>query len=375
MLPERPPARASQRDLCGLGLAVAVGVLPLTLACQPSQGETTLFTTTPPTSSELTSTGEGTSVGTTGATGSGGLGTSTTHTGDVSTSTTAASGEVSTTFLQDVGAETDFGDPKPAGCGGKIDFLFVMSRSTGMELIQTQLIAAFPQFIDTIESKFADFDYHIMVVDGDAHWGLVTCNDDCTPEGCPVPDYPCDLMDTLTTCDWTMGAGSIFPAGGLAANVPCKVAGDRRYLTKEQPKLEETFTCLASLGMSGRNQIGEAFAAAMQPPMNAPAGCNAGFLRDDALLMVTMIGGYDDFSAGEPSSWAAAALAAKHDDPDSIVMFRIGVVGCPDADRVCQLAKMFPHRLIIDAFIKDYGASFAEAADLVDEACADFIPQ
>jgi len=375
MLPKRLPARASQRELCGLGLAVAVGVLPLTLACQPSQGETTSFTTTPPTSSELTSTGEGTSVGTTGATGSGGLGTSTTHTGDVSTSTTAASGEVSTTFLQDVGAETDFGDPKPAGCGGKIDFLFVIMQANGIGLVQTQLISAFPQFIDTIETKFADFDYHIMVVSSDEEWGSGVCNEDCTPVGCPVPDYPCDLMDTLTSCDWTMGAGSIFPAGKLAANKPCKVAGNRRYLTKEQPMLKETFSCLASLGESGYNKLGEAFTAAMQPAMNAPGGCNAGFLRDDALLMVTMLGGYDDFSEGDPSSWAEAAFAAKHDDPDSIVMFRIGVVGCPDGDRVCQMAKMFPHRIIIDAFIKDYGPSFAEAAELVDEVCAEYIPQ
>jgi hypothetical protein len=38
--------------------------------------------------------------------------------------------------------------------------------------------------------------------------------------------------------------------------------------------------------------------------MNAPGGCNAGFLRDDALLMVTFIGGYDYDSKGNPDLWA-----------------------------------------------------------------------
>jgi hypothetical protein len=36
-----------------------------------------------------------------------------------------------------------------------------------MESRQAQLALAVPQFIDAIEAKFDDFDYHIMVVDGD----------------------------------------------------------------------------------------------------------------------------------------------------------------------------------------------------------------
>jgi hypothetical protein len=67
---------------------------------------------------------------------------------------------------RDLGVMPDFGDG-PAGCKGKIDFLFVISRGEPCEYRQEQLALAVPQFIDTIQAKFADFDYHIMVVDGD----------------------------------------------------------------------------------------------------------------------------------------------------------------------------------------------------------------
>jgi hypothetical protein len=69
----------------------------------------------------------------------------------------------------------DFGDGSPVGCRGKIDLLFVISRQANMQYRQAQLAAAFPQFIETIKSKFADFDYHIMVVTGDDGWGSEHC--------------------------------------------------------------------------------------------------------------------------------------------------------------------------------------------------------
>ena len=55
------------------------------------------------------------------------------------------------TFLNDVGSDQDLGGGLPAGCQGKIDFLFVISRLWTMAEIQDKLIAAFPAFIDTIQ--------------------------------------------------------------------------------------------------------------------------------------------------------------------------------------------------------------------------------
>jgi hypothetical protein len=52
-----------------------------------------------------------------------------------------------------------------------------------MKSSQDKLLAAFPGFIATIQAKFADFDYHIMVVDGDTEWGLITCDVDLRDGG------------------------------------------------------------------------------------------------------------------------------------------------------------------------------------------------
>jgi len=284
-----------------------------------------------------------------------------------------------TTLILDVGADHDLGDGKPVGCKGKIDFLFVISRYSGMAYFQTQLRDAFPKFIDTIEAKFADFDYHIMVVDGDSTWGVSTCDEQC-PTQC-VPNYPCGY--TPTYCDTRIGAGTVFPAGGDAANQPCDIDGGRRYMTTGQSKLKETFACVAQVGSSGAAQIGDALTAAVHSNTNDPGGCNPGFLRKDALLMVTLISNtYDQpntvgGSAGSPKTWAAAVRKAKGDDLDSVVLLNIGdtmVPGCHSEDRLCQLTELFPYALNTEVWADDYGPFFDEATGLVETACAGFVP-
>jgi len=115
-------------------------------------------------------------------------------TGDVSTSAAVTTTEP----VQDIGSDHDFGDGTPVGCLGKIDFLFVMATSDLLEDIQPAIRAALPKFVDTIASKFEDFDVHIMVVDADPWWGLYTCTAACPgvltckngDPCCPENSYP-----------------------------------------------------------------------------------------------------------------------------------------------------------------------------------------
>ena len=312
-------------------------------------------------------------------------------TGEVSTSEATAT---ATTFVHDVASDKDVGTGTPEGCKGKIDFLFVISRTGNMSYIQAQLIDAFPKFIATITSKFADFDYHIMVVDTDSVWGVpwhctpfcpdLSCKrgDPCcpaqNPKGepcCHVPDYPCGYLDLLTSCDETLGAGTVFNAGNDAPNKPCKVDSGRRYLTKGQSNLSDTFACIAQVGRSGGNEVGAALAAAVAPAINAPGGCNDGFLRDDALLMVTMVTpGIDQSFTGSVEEWYEAVVAAKNGDPEAIVMLVIGNPECPDYDQPCELAKMFPHVVVQNGEADDLSPGFDAATSLVEEACEALIP-
>ncbi|HEY0138012.1 MAG TPA: hypothetical protein VGB85_28195 [Nannocystis sp.] len=350
-------------------------------ACQGPQADTSPFTTTPPL---MTSAAMASSDASSGSTS--GMGPSASSTTSDSSSTSSSSSEgASTTLIWDVGSGRDVGDGKPVGCKGKIDFLFVISRYGGMNWFQTQLLDAFPKFIDTITSKFADFDYHIMVVHADEYWGLSYCDDQCpTPaeEPCGLKDYPCYY--TPTHCDTQLGAGEVFPAGGKAANKLCPIDGGRRYMIKGQTDLESTFACAAQVGVSGDMRMGQAMARAVQPWMNDEGSCNDGFLREEALLMVTLItNAYDQedgaasSQVGTPATWADAVREAKHGDLDSVVM--LGIIptegpGCKEIDRLCQMLEMFPFALNRDSWTDNYGPFFEEAAGLVETACADFIP-
>ncbi len=139
----------------------------------------------------------------------------------------------------------------------------------------------------------------------------------------------------------------------------------------------DAFTCIATVGTSGRHFLGQALTAAMQKPINDYGGCNEHFLRDDALLMVTFISNLGDTpssSEGTPDEWAQAVLDAKHGDERSVVMLNIGVTGCPEFDRLCELTKMFTFHHLEFVSTPDWGQSFDEAASRVEVACAEFVP-
>ena len=367
----RPPIQALSLVLC---------IVP---ACQgPQATDTSQFTTMPPPMTAGTATSSDAGL----STSSGGTSTSNTSTTASDPSSTSGSSEgASTTLIWDVGSGQDVGDGKPVGCKGKIDFLFVISRAGGMEYFQTQLLDAFPKFIDTITSKFADFDYHIMVVHTDESWGLDACDQQCpTPgeEGCTIKDYPCYY--TPTSCDTMLGAGEVCPAARDAANKLCPIDDGRRYMVKGQTDLKGTFACAAQVGVSGAMRMGQTLAVAVQPWMNDEGSCNDGFLREDALLMVTLIanaydqeGGAASSYEGTPATWAAAVRDAKGGDVDSVVV--LGIIptegpGCKDIDRLCQMLELFPFALNRDSWADKYGPFFEEAVELAETACADFIP-
>jgi len=354
-------------------LAVAVGLLGL--ACNGSSQSSTGFTTPGVTTRPSdTSSGESTS------TGDGSSGTSSTSSGSADGSTGSSS--TTGTSLPDMGMMPDFGGPS-IGCKGKIDFLFVISRSGVMGPPQGKLLAAAPAFLATIQDQFDDFDVHIMVVDSQEAWWVDSCEDQCPAPCDEAPDYPCGVVPTV--CDTTMGAGTVYNAGPYASNVPCDLGG-RRYITKDTPDIPAAFECIARVGVVGNNLMGDALVAALGPQLNAsepePGGCNAGFLRDDALLMLTMIGPEDNILGGSKGTWQEwrqAVVDAKHGDLNAIVALGIisgpTCVPQPDPDiRLCNLIPSFPNSILEHLTLDDYGEPFEKAAQLALDACSVFVP-
>jgi hypothetical protein len=197
-----------------------------------------------------------------------------------STSTSSGSAADSTPVLDM--PMPDFGPAVPEGCKGKIDFLFVVSADDTMKFTQDRLMASFPGFMQAIEDQLPDFDVHILSAD-DGYWNQMDCSlckDDCDPGGSPPL---CGAV--LEFCDKEIGAGVTFPAGEDASNQRCELASGARYIDNTEPTAPQAFTCIAQVGTRGGALTAERMVKALQDP----DGCNEGFLRDDALLVVTII--------------------------------------------------------------------------------------
>lgn len=333
-----------------------------------------------------------------GSTGSSGTGASTTSTGPGDDSAGSAA-STSTGILRDVGAAEDFGPSQPPGCQGKVDLLFVISRLGTMITEQEQLVASFPGFVDTIKDTLADFDVHIMVANPDGTWPGWTC--ETSPKGCPMnsPDcspgagYQCGIFpDLMKSCDEVLGAGLTFNVGPGAANERCDLFGGNSYIISGEPDLDHALECIAKVGWAGPDPpLGEAMVAALSHDLNKDGGCNAGFLRKDALLVVTFISDTaDEASSTWPYQWYDAIITAKQDSsavvmlgvvPQLLVEGRPKVPGCTYEypfempGKLRDLIDMFPFHAYGDTCATSYAPFFEDAAGLIGEACGSFVPQ
>lgn len=284
----------------------------------------------------------------------------------------------------------DFGSPVPLGCHGKIDFLFMISSEGTMEFVQAQLKASLPAFLSTIQQNFADWDTHIMVVDSNWWWGLNSCKQ-CDTVCETTPGYPCYVntgTGYLDECDFAIGAGVTFPAGNGSSNHRCELAGNRRYITLEDPDPEAAFECISGIGVTGGSRGAEAVVNAVGETINGPGGCNHGFVREDALLVVTILqDNYDEDSETWPEIWASSLITVKGEDPDAVVLLVVTTdVDTPNGlcwpdeynetpNRLRTFADLMPHGLVGSICEPDWTPFFDEAADLVLSQCEVFAPQ
>ena len=356
-------------------LALALPCLP---ACHGATADNSGFSTTPGVSS-VDPASSGASTTGTGAPAED----STAAMSTTAASTTAASTQTDADPFRDLPAPPDLGPAAPPGCKGKIDFLFTIASGTNMKSEQDQLKASFKGFITTIEQEFGDFDYHIMVSNGTGDYlGCIDCKDTC-PGG--PPDYTCDPV--LEPCDDIVGAGQTFPRGWNASNHRCELFGGHRYIIKGEPDLLAAFTCIASVGTNGSYAVMNEARGAVSPEFNQKSfACNDGFLRNDALLVLTVITDVDDsFSADQPKDWAKTFRDLKDDD-DGIVSLL--VFNDKDLlDGVCEpyipagllrlreWQQLMSHSLAGSTCAPSYAPFFADAAKLIKTQCDAFVPQ
>jgi hypothetical protein len=262
--------------------------------------------------------------------------------------------------------------PEPSAGSGcsKVDFLFVVDNSLSMLLKQSNLINSFPGFLRVVQANVEASDFHIMVVDTDG-W---------------------DGSDSEATgserCRDTLGGGKRTGATGA----DCGVSGDARYLSSAQPDLEQTFACVARVGTFGESeeQPMDALLQAIGRAQNGPGGCNEGFLRDDAILVVTLITDSDDrASIGNPATWRQELLARKADDDAALVVLGLvgdnnlddGLAGGPcsflgasGAPALQSFVQSLEQGFLASVCADDYAPFFEEAVSRIDTACRAFVP-
>ncbi len=291
------------------------------------------------------------------------------------------------TPLFDIGGEEGTGVPPDAGCQ-RVDFLFVIDNSVSMEDQQQALVGAFPGFIDAIQNTIeADSDYHIMVADTDP-WGR--CNTVNGFMGIDPSSDTCNNYIKTTAfeeCDAVRGAGVDHPAGAFASNMPCNFTGGNRYIVPEEPDISAAFSCAAQVGTAGNSSERpmEGMIAALSPELNAAGECNAGFLRDDALLVIAFIS--DDPNredTGMPDEWYQAVVDAKLGDPSAVVVMGLtpawmgcGGGGDPNGEHWKEFIELWGDHGVhgnVCGSAMEYIDFFQSAVSVIDQACDDYQP-
>jgi hypothetical protein len=308
----------------------------------------------------------------------------------------------------DIKFDTEAEDPPTTGgdmlvgCD-KVDFLFVIDNSGSMSDEQQALIGSFSGFISEIQDTLMAQDYHIMVTDTDSDgkqgscFQSTCCNVDCQQWCGQCVDQGCDCVcnnqacpvPPAEECDDTLGAGKTKSEGEM----DCGIQGDQRFMVDGQPNLTDTFACAALVGTDGDGSE-KPMQAVMDgvTDLNQPGECNEGFLRDDALLVVTVITDEEDDgkSDGDPALWKQIVVDAKGGEPNAVVPLALvgdtdlqnpvceefdGDVGADGSPRLRAWAESFEHGMWGSVCSDDYAPFFAQAVSTIDLACDEFEPE
>jgi hypothetical protein len=262
------------------------------------------------------------------------------------------------------GDTDDGGGDVETGCKG-VDFLvFVESTHTyslDKTIAQQRLADAFPGFVDGVAAALGEA--------GDPHVGVVT-NDAyiANGEGC-------------------VQTGAFLTRNGQKTCGP--FADGHRFMTGADD-LATSFECVAVLGTTGTKNNAHVWNAmrAAGEDTNAPGACNAGFMRDDALLVLVLLSEEDDVhgpgTPADPEFWASYFADRKGGHLENVVALPIvrGVPGsfCADAteasdgERFMAFAEeLGDNGLAGDACAAEYGQFFTDATQVVARACDAFV--
>ena len=313
--------------------------------------------------------------------------------------------------ILDVGSPGSGGDNPGGGLGcKKVDFLFVVDNSSSMLAHQEALATSFPGWMSAITGRLDTSDFHVMVVDTDTRAdqsdGCGECHDRCVlgiTKNCGFEGpTECESMacgeiapEEPDSCDYVLGAGVIDDRW----QQPCSLNGDGRFLTGNEADLQAAFECVGRTGVNGTGKELPLTAMTEAVRLSAPGECNEGFIRDDAILVVTIVS--DALMQGEstmpPLPWYDALVDAKNGRAENIVVLAllrnepdsVPGPGCQAGTLTCgsggfltcdsnydEFVRLFgDHGFMHSICIDDYTPFFSSALDTIELTCDEFEPE
>lgn len=270
-----------------------------------------------------------------------------------------------------------------------MDFLFVIDNSGSMGDIQKAIATSVPDFVKTVQERIPDLEaYHVGVISTDE--GFFNSAGDVKN---------CATLGGLTvhTLDFAR----------RPANVTCIPYANEKNFMSNADNLGEKFKCAAELGAngSGNERPIDALRASFSDELTKPGGCNEGFFREDAILVVVIITDEEDDprladngnpggSKGDPAEWYKAVSSFKKKGDEYLVV--LSLVGTPEPNnceqtfqpgtsddgkgvktaeigaRLIEFTEMFGKRGVVgDVCADNFDAFFQKAVNQIKLACDD----
>lgn len=243
-------------------------------------------------------------------------------------------------------------DDSPAGPPGaqtckEVDFLFVIDDSGSMADKQAKLAANYDVFIDGIAETVETLE--------SIHVGVITTD---------------EYAHNVAGC--TELGGLVVQTGGVDSSFSrCGPYADGHMFMTESDDLDRSFRCAVQVGTSGSGseRILQAPLAALGPPLTDPGGCNHGFARDGALLVLVIV--TDEDVEVDPVFAAGELLARKSGGSDSLVVVALGT----PADGTCGFSHGARPAAGLESFVSIFERGFfgsicGDYAEVLEDAVA-----
>jgi len=233
-----------------------------------------------------------------------------------------------------------------------VDFLFVIDNSGSMADNQNKLVANYDVFIGGIEDAIDSVEsMHVGVITTDA--------------------YPHNVADCRA-----LGGLVVATGGSQSSAKKCGPYVDGHNFMTENDDLDRAFRCAAQVGVDGSGAESPLTGplAAISSPLTDADQCNAGLVRNGALLVLVII--TDEEAEVDPAFAASGIIAAKGLDDTVVVL----LANTPESDcaigggaqvgeGLASFVSIFPHGFVGPICAADYTEVFTQAVDVVKEAC------